>query len=74
MLHSMLYCSIQAIPLLCLPYSLSLSLPPFHLQGTYDSEGCPIVVFTVARHDMKNSDYKASMQLLFYTLDQLAET
>lgn len=48
--------------------------PPPAPQGSYDSEGCPIVVFTVARHDMKSSDLKASMQLLFYTLDQLAET
>ena len=53
-----------------LSLSLSLSLSR---QGTCDSEGSPLVVFTVARHDMKNSDHKAAMQLLFYTLDQLAE-
>ena len=44
-----------------------------HYQGTYDEEGSPFVVFTGSRHDQKHSDTKATMQLLFYTLDQMSE-
>ena len=42
-------------------------------QGSHDPEGAGLVVFTGARHDSKQSDIKAAMQLLFYTLDQLTE-
>ena len=48
---------------------MCLHLP---LQGSKDSEGYPIVLFTVSRHETFKSDHKTDMQLLFYTLDQVA--
>ena len=54
-----------------LPPPLS-SPPPSPPQGTQDSEGYPIVLFTVSRHETFRSDHKADMQLLFYTLDQVS--
>ena len=46
-----------------------MSLP----QGSHDPDGAPIVVFTASRHDAKGSELKATMQLLFYMLDEVAE-
>ena len=45
---------------------------PLLPQGTSDDEDSPILLFTGSKHDSKYSKMDAAMQLLFHTLDQIA--
>lgn len=55
-----------------LPHLFDPPSPIPLFQGSFDGEGSPLILFRLCKHD-RNSDHKAAMQLLFYTLDQVAE-
>ena len=58
----------------CNPLSREVASKKLEIVGSCDSDGSPVAIFTVARHDKQNSGHMESMQLLFYKLDQLAES
>jgi hypothetical protein len=54
------------------PLNSEIASGKIQILGTSDDEDSPILLFTGNKHDSKYSKMDAAMQLLFHTLDQIA--